>query len=331
MDTNLTRIEAVARAALLDVHSYRVEVDLRAVEDSATFPSITSVRFSCREPGAASWIDLVAEELTSAGLNGAPLDVSGYDGARLPLPDLAAENELVVRARCWYMTTGEGLHRLVDPADSTTYVYTQFATAEARRALACFEQPDLKARFTWEVVAPGGWQVLSNSPTPDPVPEPATTGDEPGRAAARWVFPETPPLPTYLAALSGGPFRAVRALYEGPHGTYPLGVYVRESMAGHLDADEFLDITRAGLEQYEREFAVPYPFAKYDQVLLPEFNFGAMENPGLVIFREDLSVFRSRVTDQSRENRAMVILHEMAHMWFGDLVTMRWWDDLLAQ
>ena len=317
---NITRSQAAARSELLAVHSYEIALDLRAVETEATFDSTSTVRFTVREPGASTWVDLIAEEVTSAHLNGRPLDVSGYDGARLALTDLVAENELVVTARCRYMNTGEGLHRSVDPTDGQTYLYTQCAAADARRVFACFEQPDLKAPFTWDVIAPAGWQVISTSPTPEPELV------EPG--LARWRFAATPPLPTYLAALCAGPFHAVRSQYVGPHGTYPLGVFARASMAQHVDADEILEITCAAMAHYEREFIVAYPFGKYDQVFVPEFNFGAMENPGVVTFREDAYLYRSRVTEAARELRAMVICHEMAHMWFGDLVTMRWWDDL---
>ncbi|MCU0262258.1 MAG: aminopeptidase N [Candidatus Nanopelagicales bacterium] len=320
MAHNITREESATRAGLLDVESYRIALDLREVETSHTFASTSTVRFAVREPGSATWIDLLADEVLSAELNGRALDLSGYDGGRLALVDLAADNELVVRARCRYMTTGEGLHRSVDPTDGQTYLYTQCAAADARRVFACFEQPDLKARFLWDVIAPATWQVVSNRPTPDPLQV------EPG--LARWVFSPTHPLPTYLAALCAGPFHVVRSEYAGPHGTYPLGLFARASMAEHLDAEEILDITRIGLAHYERQFVVPYPFAKYDQVFVPEFNFGAMENPGVVTFREDAYLYRSRVTEAARETRAMVIGHEMAHMWFGDLVTMRWWDDL---
>ena len=320
MSQNITREECVTRAGLLEVESYLITLDLRDVGSSPTFASTSTVRFAAREPGSATWIDLLADEVLSAELNGRAVDVTDYDGARLALADLAADNELVVRARCRYMTTGEGLHRSVDPTDGRTYLYTQCAAADARRVFACFEQPDLKARFTWDVIAPAGWQVVSNCPTLDPLHV------EPG--LARWVFAPTHPLPTYLAALCAGPFHVERSEYVGPHGRYALGLFVRASMAEHLDAEEILGITRAGLAHYEREFVVPYPFGKYDQVFVPEFNFGAMENPGVVTFREDAFLYRSRVTEATRETRAMVIMHEMAHMWFGDLVTMRWWDDL---
>ncbi len=319
MDTNLTRAEALERSALIEVASYDVALDLGDAARAETFESVSTVRFGCRRPGASSWIDLIADEILSAELNGAPLDTGAADGARLPLPDLAAENVLSVRARCGYMRTGEGLHRVHDPADDATYLYTQLATADARRVLACFDQPDLKARFRLTATVPAGWEAASNTP-------PAARAEHAGRAT--WVFEPTPPLPTYLVALVAGPFAIVRSSYDGPHGRYPLGLLTRRSAAHHLDAEEVFSIIRAGLAHFEAELAPAYPFGKYDHVMLPEFNFGAMENPGLVIFREDLALFRSRATEAQRERRAMVILHEMAHMWFGDLVTMRWWDDL---
>ncbi len=320
MSENITRSQVAARAELLEVESYVIALDLRAVDSDATFLSTSTVRFSVTQPGASTWIDLIADEVLAAELNGRALDVSAYDGARLILPDLAAGNVLVVAARCRYMNTGEGLHRSVDPTDGAIYLYTQCAAADARRVFACFEQPDLKAPFTWDVIAPAAWTLISNSSTPVP--------DEVDPGVARWVFAATPPLPTYLAALCAGPFHTVRSEYVGPHGTYPLGLFARASMAEHVDAEEILEVTRAALAHYEREFVVPYPFGKYDQVFVPEFNFGAMENPGVVTFREDAYLYRSRVTQAAHETRAMVICHEMAHMWFGDLVTMRWWDDL---
>ena len=321
MGANITREEAAARAAVIRVESYAIDVDLRGVEGEPTFHSATTVRFASREPGAATWIDLIADELLGAELNGAAVDVGGYDGARLALADLAEENELVVRARCRYMTTGEGLHRLVDPADGEHYLYTQFAMADARRVFACFDQPDLKARFAWRVTAPAGWEVRSNT-APTGAPEELAAG------LARWSFPPTLQLSTYLVALCAGPFHVVESQYSGVAGTYPLALLVRRSMAQFLDADEVFDLTRAGLAHFEDAFDIPYPFSKYDQVAVPEFNLGAMEHPGLVTFLEHLLVFRSQQTDWAREQRAMTILHEMAHMWFGNLVTMRWWDDL---
>ncbi len=321
MGVNITREEAAARAAVITVDSYTIEVDVRGVCTDMTFGSTTTVRFASVRPGATTWIDLVADEVLSAELNGVAIPVGDYDGARLNLPDLAAGNELVVSARCRYMTTGEGLHRLVDPADGEHYLYTQFAMADARRVFACFEQPDLKAHFSWRVVAPARWEVRSNT-------APLTQPQDLGGDLACWSFPPTPKLPTYLAALCAGPFHVMESEYAGEAGTYPLALLVRGSMAQFLDADEVFDLTRAGLAHYEEIFDIPYPFGKYDQVALPEFNLGAMENPGLVTFMEDLLVFRSQQTDSARERRAMIVLHEMAHMWFGNLVTMRWWDDL---
>jgi aminopeptidase N len=313
----LTRDEAAQRAALLDLESYEVELDLTTSE--TTFASTSTITFTCREPGTDTWVDIVAPRLVSATLNGTALDLSGHDGQRLAIPDLAADNTLVVVAECAYSRTGEGLHRLVDPVDDEVYLYTQFETADAQRMYACFDQPDLKAVFTFHVTAPDHWKVVSNRPTPPPIP--VRTG------VARWDFAPTERMSTYITALVAGPYHVVRDEYAGPHGTYPLGVFCRASMAQHLDADRVLEETKQGFAFFEEAFGHPYPFGKYDQLFVPEYNAGAMENAGCVTIMEDY-IFRSRVTGVAYESRANTILHELAHMWFGDLVTMRWWDDL---
>jgi aminopeptidase N len=217
------------------------------------------------------------------------------------------------------MNTGEGLHRFVDPVDNETYLYTQFESADARRMYACFEQPDLKATFQLTVTAPDHWQVISNAPTP----EPAAAGTK----TATWTFEPAPRMSTYITALVAGPYHVVRDEYVGPNGTYPLGIFCRASLAQYLDSDDIFELTKQGFAFFEEQFGVPYAFTKYDQLFVPEFNAGAMENAGCVTFLEDF-VFRSRVTQAAYEQRANTILHEMAHMWFGDLVTMKWWDDL---
>ena len=274
----------------------------------------TRATFECVTPGASSWIDLIAPTLHSATLNGVALDVSTFDGFRLPLPHLQAANVLEISADCAYMNTGEGLHRFVDPVDSEVYLYTQFETADARRMYACFEQPDLKATFQLTVTAPEHWQVVSNYPGAK-------------KSASVWEFEPTPRISSYITALVAGPYASVFDSYSGPHGTYPLGIYCRASLAQYLDPEDIFLVTKQGFEFFERSFGVGYPFAKYDQLFVPEFNAGAMENAGCVTFREEM-VFRSRVTDASYEQRSNTILHELAHMWFGDLVTMTWWDDL---
>ncbi len=316
--TNITRAEAAERSALVAVQGYEVEVDLSTASESPTFATTTTVRFTAT-PGAETWIDLIAARVHSAVLNGSELDTATFTGTRLPLTGLAADNVLVIEADCTYMRTGEGLHRFVDPVDGGIYLYSQFEVADARRMYACFDQPDLKGTFAVSVTAPAGWQVVSNSPTPDPV------GLDGG--LARWSFAPTPRISPYITALVAGPYHVVRDEYVGPHGTYPLGVFCRASLAEHLDADVVLLETKQGFEFFESQFETPYPFVKYDQLFVPEFNAGAMENAGCVTILEDY-VFRSRVTDYYFEQRANTILHELAHMWFGDLVTMTWWDDL---
>ena len=315
---NLTRAEARERSSRLSVQSYAVELDVTST--GPTFRSVTAVDFTCSEPGTDSWIDLIAPEVMSVTLNGADLDVARvFDGCRITLPDLAQSNHLVITAECAFMNTGEGLHRFVDPVDNETYLYTQFESADARRAYACFEQPDLKATFQLTVTAPEHWKVVSNSPTPEPTAH--------GNGSATWAFAPTPRISTYITALVAGPYHRVTDSYVGRYGTYPLDVYCRESLAQFLDSDEILTVTKQGFAYFEDQFGVPYPFAKYDQLFVPEFNAGAMENAGCVTILEDY-VFRSRVTDAAYEQRANTILHELAHMWFGDLVTMTWWDDL---
>jgi aminopeptidase N len=320
---NLTRDDAQRRAALLEVESYAIELDLTnglGQPGEGTFRSTTTVRFGSREAGASCWIDLVADDVLRAELNGAPLDVSGYreeDG--VALPDLAERNTLVVHANCRYMNTGEGLHRFVDPVDKGVYLYTQFETADAKRMFACFDQPDLKAVYQLTVLAPGDWLVRSNAET--------ESRQELGDSGIRHVFATTKPMSTYLVALVAGPYAEWRDEYRDDAAIIPLGLYCRASLAEHMDHERLFTETKQGFAYFHRNFGVPYPFGKYDQVFVPEFNAGAMENAGCVTFLEDY-VFRSRVTRYAYERRCETVLHEMAHMWFGDLVTMRWWDDL---
>ncbi|HEV2890416.1 MAG TPA: aminopeptidase N [Frankiaceae bacterium] len=310
---NLTRDEARARAAIIRDASYDVELDLTSSE--VTFTSTTTARFGCTEPGAETFVDLIAPSVQSITLNGAAVDpATAFDGDRIHLTGLAAENELVVVADCAYMHTGVGLHRFVDPVDKQVYLYTQFETFDAHRVYACFDQPDVKARFTLSCLAPANWVVVSNM---------ATT-EEPDRTEGGWWrFGTSPLMSPYITAIVAGPYHSVTDEHKG----IPLGIYCRESLAEFLDPDEIFTLTKQGFDWFQENFDYPYPFGKYDQLFVPEFNAGAMENAGAVTFLEDY-VFRSKVTDAARERRAETILHEMAHMWFGDLVTMRWWDDL---
>ncbi|MFD8015083.1 aminopeptidase N [Streptomyces sp. NPDC058955] len=315
--TNLTREEAQQRAALLTVDAYEVELDLTGAQEGGTYRSVTTVRFDSAEEGAESFIDLVAPAVHEAVLNGHSLDVAAvFRDSRIALPRLKqGRNELRVVADCAYTNTGEGLHRFVDPVDGQAYLYTQFEVPDARRVFASFEQPDLKATFQFTVKAPEGWSVISNSPTPEP-------------KDGVWAFEPTPRISSYITALIVGPYHAVHSTYEGPDGqVVPLGIYCRPSLAEFLDADHIFDVTRQGFGWFQEKFAYAYPFAKYDQLFVPEFNAGAMENAGAVTIR-DQYVFRSKVTDAAYERRAETILHELAHMWFGDLVTMEWWNDL---
>lgn len=314
---NLTRAEATERAGLLNVDSYEVNLDLTRGE--RVFTSKTTVRFTATE-GVSTFIDAVTDTVRSINLNGVELDPTSHaDGIRIQLPNLAAQNVLVIDADALYMNTGEGLHRFVDPVDQEVYLYTQFEVADCRRMFAVFEQPDLKATFQFTVTAPKYWNVVSNAPTPTPEEQ----GD-----SATWSFAPTQRISCYITALIAGPYQVARdSLVSSSGRTVELGVFARASMMEYLDVENIVTITRQGFEFYEKNFGTPYPFEKYDQLFVPEFNAGAMENAGAVTFLEEY-VFRSRPTGAMVERRAITVLHELAHMWFGDLVTMKWWNDL---
>ncbi|MFE0464737.1 aminopeptidase N [Kitasatospora sp. NPDC058965] len=316
--TNLTREEARTRAELLSVDAYDIELDLSSARDSGTFRSTTVVRFTATRPGADTFVDLVAPSVHEITLNGAPVELSAFADSRIALTGLAAENELRVVADCAYTNTGEGLHKFVDPVDGETYLYSQFEVPDARRVFASFEQPDLKASFRFTVTAPSNWVVVSNSPTPEPVGEGATR---------TWSFAPTGRISSYITAVIAGPYVGVFDEYTAGEQVVPLGIYCRPSLKEFLDAEAIFDVTKQGFDYFQEKFDTPYPFEKYDQLFVPEFNAGAMENAGAVTFR-DQYVFRSKVTDASYESRATTILHELAHMWFGNLVTMEWWNDL---
>jgi len=314
---NLTRIEASERSSLVQTQSYRVELDLTTGPE--VFRSTSTVTFTAT-PGSSTFVDAITREVHSVTLNGVELDPAEVaDGIRIELPTLAAENELTVVADHEYTNTGEGLHRFVDPVDGEVYLYSQFEVPDSRRVFAVFEQPDLKATFSFTVRAPKHWKVVSNGVTPEPVVE----GD-----SAVFAFPETRRISSYITAIVAGPYESVHSELTSADGrTIPLGIYARASLFEYLDADYIFDITRKGFAYFEEKFGVPYPFEKYDQLFVPEFNAGAMENAGCVTFTE-VYVFRSKVTDAVKERRVVTILHELAHMWFGDLVTMKWWNDL---
>jgi len=316
---NLTRVEARERAELVEVQSYTVELDLLKGEE--VFGATTTVKFTSNMIGASTFIDAITKTVHRVTLNGKDLDVAKVsDGVRIQLDDLQASNELVVVSDNPYMHTGEGLHRFVDPVDNEVYLYTQFEVPDSRRMFAVFEQPDLKATFQFTVSAPSKWKVISNSPTPSPVDR--------GDGSSVWVFAPTPRISSYITALIAGPYSEWRdELISADGRTIPLGVYGRSSLAQYIDADYLFAKTKEGFLFFEEQFDYPYPFDKYDQLFVPDFNAGAMENAGAVTITESY-VFRGAVNGFIKERRIITVLHELAHMWFGDLVTMRWWNDL---
>jgi aminopeptidase N len=315
-DGGLTQVEAAARAELLSVERYDVHLDLSGLAEGNTFRSRSAVSFSCSAPGASTWIDLAAGEVHLARLNGVQLPLAEVvRGERVRLEGLQARNELLIEATHNDTASGVGLSRSLDAADGSVYAWTTFEPFDAHRAFACFDQPDLKARYRFSASVPAGWTCVSNSSV-------ASVEERPGECL--WKFAETARLSTYVTALCAGPFHSLTVA----HGGTVLGLHARRSLAEYLEANagELFDLTRRGLDFFGERFAIPFPSNTYHHVFLPDIG-GAMENFGCVTWN-DRAIFRSAPTRAQAQWRAVVLLHEMAHMWFGDLVTMRWWDGL---
>ena len=316
-NVNITRAEAVSRFEVVANPKYTVALTIDGTGE--TYSCVASINFDAKN-GAETWLDLISPLVDSIWLNGTELKVSEvFDGTRIKLANLKEKNSVQVKANCSYMNTGEGLHRHIDPVDNEVYIYTQFEVADSRRVFPVFEQPDIKGTLALTVTAPSKWTLISNSPTPASV--------KVTEKMSTWSFAVTPTMSSYLYALCAGPYFKKTDIYKGKFGSYPLAVFVRPSLAEFLDHEEIFEITKQGFAWFEEKFQVGYPFPKYDQIFVPEFNAGAMENVGCVTFRDEY-IFRSRTTRTAYETRANTILHEMAHMWFGDLVTMKWWNDL---
>ncbi|OAN43382.1 aminopeptidase N [Microbacterium sp. H83] len=318
MDTaNLTREETAARSAAVSVRSIRVELDLTGAPERARtgFPSITTLEFA--STGGSTWLDFIGESVDRVTVDGVEQEVV-WDGSRIELSGLSGTSVVRVEAVAAYSRSGEGMHRFHDPADDLTYLYTQYEPADSRRVMACFEQPDIKAPYTFVVDAPAGWEVLSNQ---------AAEHVDVGVGVQRVEFRPTLPISSYITAVAAGPYARIGGEWRRDDQLVELGLFARRSLEQFLESDEILEVTRQGLDFFTDAFAYPYPWGKYDQIFVPEYNLGAMENPGLVTFTESY-LSRGAATDAQRGARANTVLHEMAHMWFGDLVTMRWWDDL---
>ncbi|WOO98281.1 aminopeptidase N [Micrococcus terreus] len=329
---NLTRQEAADRSALISTHDYDVHVDVSGAQDldRVDYPTVTTLSFSCAAPGSSTFLDYLHHSVETVELNGVMLDVHQVVGAaRILLPDLQAENTVTVVGTSLYSSSGEGMHRFQDPADGQVYLYTQYEPADARRVFPNFEQPDLKAQFTVHLTGPADWVLASNQP--ESGRRVVEQGEGPDGGSVTVDFSHTPALSTYITTLLAGPYHRVEDTWGGhPESGAPevrLGLYCRQTMATALDSDTLFTVTKAGLDFFHELFGVPYLWGKYDQAFVPEYNLGAMENPGLVTFTEQY-LFESQATQAQFEGRANTIMHEMAHMWFGDLVTMTWWDDL---
>ena len=321
----LTRNEAAHRAGILDVLAIDVTVDLSGAQDSsqATYP-VTSILTltSCEE---RTFIDIVGQ-VSDVFLNGVEHPFE-HDEDRVWVAGLPVGETITleVRALAYYSRSGEGLHRYTDPEDAEVYLYTQFEPNDAHRAWPCIDQPDVKPAWTFHVIAPSSWVVFSNGVE--------VACEEAGAGAARHDFSTTPPLSSYITALVAGPWAVIDGgtwsggACDGEHVELPLRLACRRTLARYLDSDDVFEVTRAGLDFFHERYGVTFPWGSYDQIYVPEYNLGAMENPGCITFNESY-ISRSTPTFSERQRRANTTLHEMCHMWFGDLATPAWWDDL---
>ncbi|MDR2538323.1 MAG: aminopeptidase N, partial [Bifidobacteriaceae bacterium] len=319
---NLSRFEAEGRSRVISSPKYSIYLDL--TDKSNYFESITTIEFDAIF-GTSTFVDLVSKRIDAITLNGRALDPNiYYQDYRIRLEDLQKQNRLTVRSLQQYSNQGEGLHKFVDPADGLTYLYSQFEVPDSRKVFAVFEQPDIKGTFTFTVVAPKTWEVISTQPTVSPKP---ATWIKHGEAQI-FSFTKTPKLSSYVTSICAGPYKVFYDELTNTDGrTIPLRLMCRQSLAQHFDVETIFDITKKGFQFYGENFNFPYPYAKYDQIFVPEFNAGAMENAGTITYTDNY-IFRSATAQPMYERRCVTILHELAHMWFGDLVTMKWWNDL---
>ena len=322
MTENLTRTEALERSARITISTYDVTIDVSEAPFLPTFRTSSRIALTSETDGPL-WFDFIGESVHSVVLDGEAVPFA-YDGARVTLEMPAGEHVVEVAATAVYSRSGEGLHTFTDPLDGEVYLYSQFEPADARRVFVNCEQPNLKARFRISITAPAAWTVLSNGVETSRTPAPPNSA---GTECARVDFAETKPMSTYITAFVAGPYAGVTDSYVSGDQRIDLGLYCRKTLLEHFDVEDIFAVTKSGLDTFQEAFESEYPWGKYDQVFVPEYNLGAMENPGCVTFTEKY-IFRGANTYEKRAKRANTILHEMSHMWFGDLVTMEWWDDL---
>ena len=311
----LTESEALTRCQRVANVSYALSLVIDG--ERPQYDGEATIRFQSTDPSSATFLDFTGGEIFECVVNGANYDLAPRHSHRIELPArlLESENEVRVRYRNDYDRTGSGFHRFQDPEDGEVYLYTDFEPYCAHRLFPCFDQPDLKATYDVDVTAPQAWVVVANGAE--------DRREAVGDGAIRRHFAQLDPFSTYLFAVIAGPYVSK----HDTSGSVALGVYCRKSLERFFDHEEVFEITRQGFAFYTDYFDQPYPFGKYDQLFVPEYNSGAMENVGAVTFNES-QVFRDPPTETQRLVRAEVILHELAHMWFGNLVTMKWWDGL---
>jgi len=299
---------AISRAEQLSKIRYQLSFAIK--EQKATVDGTETLSFESKTDGDVL-IDYRDGVLHSAELNGRPISIQ-TDNGHLSLAAIAGENTVKLSFTSSAAPAGKAITRYEDKDDGSEYIYTLFVPMDASMAFPCFDQPDLKATFLLDIEHPARWTVIGNTA--------ASSKDE-----TQTRFEETRPISTYLFAFAAGPFEAVRAKNTGE----PT-VYVRKSQLARAEqeAPQVQQMAARGIRYFSEFFAQPFPFPKYDLVLIPGFPFGGMEHAGATFLNEDGILFRSMPTPSDYFRRNTLVLHETCHQWFGDLVTMRWFDDL---
>ncbi len=318
---NLTEAEAAERARR--VQNVRYTLHLSLTSKAETYQGELAAEFEITAKGHEPlFLDFTGKEVRSLLVNGKSVPKPEHTAHRVVLPEelLKEENRVVVAYENAYSHTGSGFHQFLDPEDGREYIFSDFEPFNAHQLFPCFDQPDLKASYDVSVTAPADWAIVSNGREVEATKQPD------GRSRRR--FERTARFSTYLMAVIAGEFGVYEDRYVPKKGeAVPLRILCRRALQKHIDPEEIFTVTKQGFGFYEELFDYPYPFVKYDQAFVPEFNAGAMENTAAVTHGEHM-IFRGQVSETQRLNRAETVLHELAHMWFGDLATMRWWRDL---
>lgn len=308
--------ESYARIRSKQVSNVAYKLKFNLSGDKAEFSGQVEISFDLLNNKQDLTLDFSDGDVSRVNLNGQDIEID-YNSWFISIDRsmlTQGPQKIVVEFTHPYSKTGSGLYRFIDPEDERVYIYSDLEPYDANRIFPSFDQPDIKATYDMEVEVPSDWLVVTSRKETNVVDKGETK---------LWQFPISEKFSTYIFSLHAGHYH----IWESKAGDIPLRLMARQALAEHVVIEDWFEITRQGFAFFQDYFEVDYPFHKYDQLIVPDFNSGAMENTGAVTFSERF-IRRGSYTTEERERIANVILHEMAHMWFGNLVTMDWWNGL---